>query len=250
MVMDFPNSYVETITVVFDLPYIICASIQLKGLIKNMNEKINKFSKDTFHKICDLLCKKDKDLQKIILEYGYPPMWTRPATFQTLVLIILEQQISIASAFAAYKRLKDKIGYVTPKKIMLLTDAEMRACYFTRQKTVYARELAMAILKKELVLKKLSVMQDEEIRTILKKIKGIGDWSVDIYLMHAQQRSNLFPLGDIALVNSLKEIKNLPKDFAKEKLLEYALPWQPYRTIAVMILWHAYMKKRNIKIVA
>ena len=93
-------------------------------------------------------------------------------------------------------------------------------------------------------------MQDDEIRTILKKIKGIGDWSVDIYLMQALQRSNLFPLGDIALVNSLKETKNLPKDFAKEKLLEYALPWQPYRTIAVMILWHAYMKKRNIKIVA
>lgn len=213
-------------------------------------EKILQFDKANFNIICDKLCAIDKDLKNIIEQYGYPPMWTRPATFQTLILIILEQQISIASAFAAYKKLKAKIGYVTPKKIMQLTDEEMRACYFTRQKTVYARELASAILKKELVLKKLAILPDEEIRSILKKIKGIGDWSVDIYLMHALQRTNLFPLGDIALVNSLRETKNLPKDFNKEDLLPIANPWHPYRTIAVMILWHAYMKKRNIKIVA
>jgi DNA-3-methyladenine glycosylase II len=213
-------------------------------------EKIMQFGKANFTNICDTLGEIDTNLKEIITKYGYPPMWTRPATFQTLILIILEQQISIASAFAAYKKLKAKVGYVTPQKIMLLTDEEMRACYFTRQKTVYARELATAILNKELVLKKLATLPDEEIRTTLKKIKGIGDWSVDIYLMHALQRTNLFPLGDIALVNSLKEIKNLPKDFAKENLLPIAHLWQPYRTIAVMILWHAYMKKLNIKIVA
>ena len=82
----------------------------------------------------------------------------------------------------------------------------------------------------------------------LKKIKGIGDWTVDVYLMHSLQRTDLFPLGDIALVNSLKEVKQLPKDTAREKLLEMAEPWRPYRTIAAMILWHAYIKKRAIKI--
>jgi DNA-3-methyladenine glycosylase II len=93
-------------------------------------------------------------------------------------------------------------------------------------------------------------LPDEEIRAELKKLKGIGDWTVDVYLMHALQRSDLFPLGDIALVNSLRENKNLGKDFPKEKMLEIAEPWKPYRTIATMILWHAYIKKRGMKILS
>jgi DNA-3-methyladenine glycosylase II len=209
---------------------------------------LNRFSTETFTKICTLLAKKDEDLAAIIKQYGFPPMWSRPATFQTLILTILEQQISLASAYAAFKRLKEKVGYVTPQKILALTDEELRACYFTRQKIVYARELATAIKTKKLVLSRLTNLPDEEIRTELKKLKGIGDWTVDVYLMHALQRSDLFPLGDIALVNSMREHKKLGKDFPKEKMLQLAEPWKPYRTLATMILWHAYIKKRGMKI--
>ena len=175
-------------------------------------------------------------------------MWIRPATFQTLILTILEQQISLASAYAAFKRLKEKVGYVTPQKILALTDEELRTCYFTRQKIVYARGLAKAIKTKKLVLGRLTNLPDEAIRAELKKLKGIGDWTVDVYLMHALQRSDLFPLGDIALVNSMREHKKLGKDFPKEKMLQLAEPWKPYRTVATMILWHAYIKKRGMKI--
>jgi len=209
---------------------------------------LNRFSTETFTKICTLLAKKDEDLAAIIKQYGFPPMWSRPATFQTLILTILEQQISLASAYAAFKRLKEKVGYVTPQKILALTDEEMRACYFTRQKIVYARGLAKAIKTKKLVLGRLTNLPDEAIRTELKKLKGIGDWTVDVYLMHALQRSDLFPLGDIALVNSMREHKKLGKDFPKEKMLQLAEPWKPYRTVATMILWHAYIKKRGMKI--
>lgn len=209
---------------------------------------MNRFSTETFTKICTLLAKNDQDLAAIIKQYGFPPMWSRPATFQTLILTILEQQISLASAYAAFKRLKEKVGYVTPQKILALTDEELRACYFTRQKIVYARGLATAIKTKKLVLSKLTNLPDDEIRTELKKLKGIGDWTVDVYLMHALQRSDLFPLGDIALVNSMREHKKLGKDFPKEKMLQLAEPWKPYRTVATMILWHAYIKKRNMKI--
>jgi DNA-3-methyladenine glycosylase II len=209
---------------------------------------LNSFSTETFTQICTLLAKKDKDLAAIIKQYGHPPMWSRPATFQTLILTILEQQVSLASAYAAFKRLQQKVGYVTPQKILALTDEEMRACYFTRQKMGYARGLATAIKTKKLVLSHLTNKPDEEIRTELKKLKGIGDWTVDVYLMHALQRSDLFPLGDIALVNSMRENKNLGKDFPKEKMLEIAEPWKPYRTVATMILWHAYIKKRGMKI--
>jgi DNA-3-methyladenine glycosylase II len=207
-----------------------------------------KFDENNFHLLCAGLARKDKDLKTIIQQHGLPPMWTRPNTFQTLILTILEQQVSLAAAYAAFKKLKRKIGYVTPAKILKLSDEEMRACYFTRQKTGYARGLAEAVQSKKISLKKLSLLPDEEVRNELIQLKGIGHWTIDVYLMHALQRTDLFPLGDIALVNSLKETKGLPKDISKEKMLAIAEAWRPYRTIASMILWHSYIKKRNIKL--
>jgi len=206
------------------------------------------FNEDNFRQLCDKLFRKDKDLRKIIKQHGYPPMWVRPATFQTLILFILEQQVSLASAYAAFKKLKEKIGYVTPAKILSLSDEELRSCYFSRQKIVYARELARAIQSKQLRLKKFSDANEDEVRIELKKIKGIGDWTVDVYLMHALQRSDLFPLGDIALVNSLKEVKQLNGNTTREDMLAIAESWRPYRTIASMILWHSYIQKRGIKL--
>ena len=200
-----------------------------------MSHNIRTFDADNFRRICRQLSKQDLDLKNIILQHGYPPMWTRPATFQTLILTILEQQVSLAAAYAAFKKLKERIGYVTPAKILLLSDEEMRACYFTRQKMGYARGLAEAIQSKKIQLKKLTALPDEEVRR-------------ELILMHALQRTDLFPLGDIALVNSLKEVKQLPKDISKEEMLAIAESWRPYRTIASMILWHSYIKKRGIKL--
>jgi DNA-3-methyladenine glycosylase II len=206
------------------------------------------FDSSNFKKLCNKLCRIDKDLHSIIDQHGHPPMWTRPATFQSLILFILEQQVSLASAYAAFKKLKERIGYVTPEKILLLSEEELRSCYFSRQKIVYARELAKAVQTKQLRLKKFSNAHEDEIRIELKKIKGIGDWTVDVYLMHSLQRTDLFPLGDIALVNSLKEVKKLHPKTTREDMLAIAESWRPYRTIASMILWHAYIKKRGIKI--
>ena len=206
------------------------------------------FNSDNFKSLCSKLARQDRDLASIIKKHGYPPMWTRPATFQSLVLFILEQQVSLASAFAAFRKLRARTGFVTPAKILSLTDTELRACYFSRQKIVYARELATAICSRKLLLRKLAPLPEEDIRSTLKKIKGIGDWTVDVYLMHSLQRTDLFPLGDIALVNSLKEVKQLHKHISKEEMLKIAEPWRPYRTIAAMILWHAYIQKRGIKL--
>ena len=175
------------------------------------------FDSANFKKICNKLCRIDKDLHAVIRQYGHPPMWTRPANFQSLVLFILEQQVSLASAYAAFKKLKEKVGYVTPAKILALTDAELRSCYFSRQKIIYARELAKAVQTKQIRLNKIAISHEDEIRHELKKIKGIGDWTVDVYLMHSLQRTDLFPLGDIALVNSLKEIKQLNPHKQKKK---------------------------------
>lgn len=207
-----------------------------------------RFDEHNFRVLCDKLSRKDADLKKIIKEYGYPPMWTRPNTFQTLVLTILEQQVSLASAYAAFKKLKERIGMVTPQKILSLSDNDLRACYFSRQKIVYARELAKAVVLKQVQLKKYESHHEDQVREELKKIKGIGDWTVDVYLMHALRRTDLFPLGDIALVNSLKHIKRLPPHISKEEMQAIAEPWRPYRTIASMILWHAYIQRKGIKL--
>lgn len=208
------------------------------------------YTKENFHDICYALAEKDKDFKAIIDTYGLPPMWTRPAIFQSLVLTILEQQVSLASAYAAFKKLKEKTGFVTPKKILSLSDEELKACYFSRQKVVYVKALATAIVSKQINLKELSIATDDDIRQALKQVKGIGDWTVDVYLMHALQRTDLFPLGDIALVNSLKHIKQLHAHITKEEMLAIAESWRPYRTIASMLLWHAYIQRKGIKVLS
>lgn len=212
---------------------------------KTNKEAFDKFDESTFRKHCNKLSKIDPDLELIINTHGYPPLWKRKHGFETLIHIILEQQVSLASAKAALNKLKEKIGAVTPAKILQLTDAELKACYFSRQKTVYARHLAQAIISKQLNFKKFSLANDDDVRTELKKIKGVGDWTVDVYLMMVLQRADLFPLGDIALLNSIKEVKNLPKHTSREDLLLIADKWKPYRTVAAFILWHSYLCRRN-----
>jgi DNA-3-methyladenine glycosylase II len=203
------------------------------------------FTSESLRPLCDQLAKKDAQLKAIITQYGYPPFWSRPATFASLILFILEQQVSLASAKAAFDKLQATIGTVTPQKIVQLSDAELKACYFSRQKTVYARCLAEAIITKQVNLKNLATASNEEVRSTLIQVKGIGNWTVDVYLMMVLQRCDLFPSGDIALINSAKDILQLPPQTTKEAVLAIAQKWAPYRTIAAYLLWHAYLCKRK-----
>lgn len=203
------------------------------------------FTSESLPLLCDQLAKKDAQLKAIITQYGYPPFWSRPATFASLILFILEQQVSLASAKAAFDKLQATIGTVTPQKVLQLSDAELKACYFSRQKTVYARCLAEAIISKQVNLKKLATASNEEVRNTLIQVKGIGNWTVDVYLMMVLQRCDLFPSGDIALINSAKEVLQLPPQTTKETVLTIAQKWVPYRTIAAYLLWHAYLCKRK-----
>ncbi|MBE9464453.1 DNA-3-methyladenine glycosylase family protein [Dyadobacter subterraneus] len=199
------------------------------------------FSADNFHNICDELAARDEDLSAIIKEYKYPPMWTRPNTYVTLVHIILEQQVSLASALAALKKLQDKTTELTPENILKLSDEELKACYVSRQKTIYLRNLALELVEKRLDLVVLESMSDDEVRSKLTQLKGIGNWTTDIYLMFVLQRADIFPIGDLAAVNALKRAKKLDKSTSRESLLEVAESWKPYRTVATMILWHHYL---------
>jgi DNA-3-methyladenine glycosylase II len=209
---------------------------------------INVFNKENFQQLCDNLAKKDKHLKQILHQHGYPPMWQRKPNFETLIHIILEQQVSLASAKAALNKLKEKIGVISPKKLLALTDAEMKACYFSRQKIIYSRHLATSIVNGKLSIKKISGLPDDEIRNELKKIKGIGDWTVDVFLLMALQRTDIFPVGDLAMMNSLKKTKKLLHHVTKEDILKLSERWKPHRSIASMIFWHAYLEERKIKV--
>ncbi len=202
---------------------------------------IPRFNKRNFHTICDKLASTDDDLAMIIGAHRYPPMWTRPNTFETLVHIILEQQVSLASALAALNKLRERLKVITPQTFLALTDEELKACYFSRQKTVYTRVLATELEEGRLDLDSLEVLPDDKVRAKLITLKGIGNWTIDVYLMFVLQRTDIFPVGDLAALNALRRVKKLPKDTSKQRLLEVAASWQPYRSVATMLLWHLYL---------
>lgn len=208
---------------------------------------INKFTHSNFHTICDELASSDTHLAKIIKTHSYPPLWSRPNTFETLVHIILEQQVSLASALSALNKLRERVQELTPTRVLLLTDEEFRACYCSRQKTVYIKYLAEALLSGQINLQLFEALPDDEIRAQLVALKGIGNWTVDVYLMFVLQRADIFPIGDLAAVNALKRVKELPKEITRDQMIEIAGLWQPYRTVATMMLWHYYLSSPKSK---
>ncbi len=204
---------------------------------------IQQFSRDNYQSICDVLAATDPHLDGIIRTYGYPPFWSRPNSFESLVHIILEQQVSLASALAALKKLREKLGEITPERVVLLSDEEMRACYVSRQKSSYIRYLAEALLLGRLSLEAFHSLPDEEVRAELTALKGIGAWTADVYLMFALGRADIFPIGDLAAVSALKQVKQLPADVSREEMLVVTGRWKPYRSLAAMLLWHFYLSR-------
>lgn len=206
------------------------------------------FNAENYRQLCDHLASRDAHLQSILDNYHYPPMWTRENTFETLVHIILEQQVSLASALAALNKLKEKTKDITPATILPLSDEEMKACFVSRQKMGYIRGLAQAITNKEINLEAFTHMPDDEVRQILIALKGIGNWTIDVYLMFALQRADLFPIGDLAAVNALKHLKELAPETTRKDIIAISEQWKPFRSVASMMLWHYYLSRTRKKI--
>jgi DNA-3-methyladenine glycosylase II len=202
---------------------------------------IQEFTPANFQPLCDILGANDADLKSIIDTYGYPLFWSRANSFESLVHIILEQQVSLAAANSALNKLRERVQEITPARILLLTDEEMRACYVSRQKNGYIKYMAEAILSGQINLEEFSTMHDDDVRAKLVALKGIGNWTADVYMISALHRADIFPIGDLAAVNALKRVKGLPKETPAEQLLIIAENWKPYRTIAAKLLWHYYL---------
>jgi DNA-3-methyladenine glycosylase II len=197
---------------------------------------------------CKKLARIDPDLAIIYQTYGAPPLWARPSGFSTLVHIILEQQVSLASAKACHDKLCMRLGKLSPKAFLTLDDAELKTVGFSRQKTAYARNLAETILSRKLSLKALETMPDDEVRVTLKQLKGIGDWTSDIYLLMVLLRPDVMPRGDLALHVAYQKIKQLPHRPGSDEFIHLAEKWKPYRAVAARLLWHFYLSEKKNKV--
>jgi DNA-3-methyladenine glycosylase II len=194
------------------------------------------------HKDIKWLLERDKIFIAIHELYGPPPGWRRPQGFTTLCQVILEQQVSLPSAKAHFNKLNAFLPDFTPEEILKLSPGEMRNCHLSKQKAGYLQALSSAILEKRLDLTILPDLPVEISREQLKGIKGIGDWTVDIYLMFCLQVKDIFPSGDIAVINAARELTGAG---SKNEILEHAASWKPYRSLATYFLWHYYLSKRN-----
>lgn len=190
-----------------------------------------------------VLATQDSDLARILETLGPPPMWEREAGFPTLVRIILEQQVSLAAAKAVFSRLCGVVVQLTPENFLTLDDFELKNIGFSRQKILYCRELAYAITSGQLDLTKLQEMDEITIRTELKRIKGIGDWTVDIYLLMALQHPDVFPKSDLGLLIAAQKLKKLNTRPTPAQLEVIAQNWRPWRAVAARLLWHYYLSK-------
>lgn len=187
------------------------------------------------------LAVRDPDLAVVVDTYGPPPLWAREPGFHTLIHIILEQQVSLASAKAAYGRLIAATGRLVPERFLELNDADLKTIGFSRQKAAYGRGLADAMLDGRIDLARLETLDDDQVKVELTAIRGIGPWTADIYLLMVLRRPDTWPSGDLALASAVQRVKRMRKAPTPMKLEHIGKAWQPWRAVAARILWHYYL---------
>jgi DNA-3-methyladenine glycosylase II len=190
------------------------------------------------------LASRDKHLNGIFAHHGDPPLWRRPTGFATLVHIILEQQVSLTSGAAMFKRLSAAITPFDPERFLQLGEGHLRSLGVTRQKSAYLVDLSAALVSGRLNLTRLTRLSDEAAKASLMSVKGIGAWSAEVYLLMAMRRSDIWPAGDLALAVAVKELMGLAERPGPNELIRIAECWRPHRAVAARMLWQYYLAKR------
>jgi DNA-3-methyladenine glycosylase II len=196
-----------------------------------------------------VLASQDPDLARVVQRVGHPPIWGRRPGFQSLVRIILEQQVSLRSGAAMYRRLEDRLGAVTPQTFARAGVTGLRRLGVTRQKAGYCVGLARRVIDGRLDLTAVARSADEDGRRTLLDVPGLGPWSVDIYYLMALRRPDIWPRGDLALAIALRDLKGLASLPTHEQQQAYASAWTPWRSVAARILWAHYLAERGRRIV-
>lgn len=192
-----------------------------------------------------VLSDRDKLLAEIYQQFGKPPLWARPQSFATLVHIILEQKVSLASANAVMTRVRTICPGMKPSAFLLVTENQLYKAGVSARKVVYCQSIARCLVNRELILPGLRKLDDNEVIETLTSIKGIGPWTAGVYLMMALRRPDAWASGDRALAVSYAECARLDEVPSYAELDDIASAWIPYRATAARLLWHAYLKKRN-----
>jgi DNA-3-methyladenine glycosylase II len=188
------------------------------------------------------LCARDPDLARIVEIAGPPPQRERDPGFGALLRIIIGQQVSAKAADALWRRTVELMNPLTPKTIAAADDATFRACGFSRQKIVYSRHLAGEVMAGRLDFAAFGAMDDAAVAAALTRLKGIGPWSAEIYLLFALGRPDVWPIGDLAVQIAVKRIKRLRSHPTPKRMIKIGEAWRPWRSAAAMLLWHAYAK--------
>ena len=187
------------------------------------------------------------ELEQVYRTYGTPPLWGREPGFATLLQIILEQQVSLASAKACFDKLTAHVGEVSPDRLLTLNDMELKTIGFSRQKAAYARHLSEAVIEKRIDLDTLAALPDTDVKAELTKLKGVGEWTSDIYLLMALLRPDVMPKGDIALHAAYQKLAGLDERPGSEEFIAIAEKWKPFRSVAARLLWHFYLSEKRLR---
>jgi DNA-3-methyladenine glycosylase II len=209
-------------------------------------KKYVRLNNSTLGKASIALSGEHPELRLIFEKYGTPPLWDRPTGFATLLQIILEQQVSLASAQACFDKLAAHLGEVTPAGLLTLSDAELKTIGFSRQKTAYARHLSEAVAEKRVDLDGLHHLPDVDVKAELIKLKGVGEWTSDIYLLMAMLRPDVMPRGDIALHEAYRRLTKAEQRPGSDEFINMAEKWRPFRSVAARLLWHYYLREKAV----
>lgn len=205
--------------------------------------KPSSLTRDRLAEAATYLARRDPDLAFILKTHGPPPMWARKPGFPTLIHIILEQQVSLASASSMFKRLKQNIVPMEPERVLQLGEPHLRTLGLTRQKSAYCLHLADTILKSQLKVGGLAKLSDEEVKAALMQVKGIGSWSAEVYLLMVLRRPDIWPASDLALATAAFKLKRLKQRPTPERLTQLAEDWRPFRSVAARMLWQYYLAR-------
>jgi len=186
------------------------------------------------------LGKADRDFARAIVEIGPPPPRGRPANFMALLHVIVAQQVSTHAAKAISDRLEAALAAPIPERFLALTDADLKAVGFSRQKMVYGRDLANAFLDGRLSIPRLRRQPDQDAITAITAIKGLGIWSAEVFLLFNLKRPDIMPAQDLALMVAAQRLKRLKERPSAKELRVIAEAWRPYRSFAARMLWHYY----------